>query len=77
MNLSLFCDINISKICAQGGIRTLTSITDTTPSKWCVYHFRHLSLITVQEQQGSNPRPVVLETTTLPTELYSSTERSS
>ncbi len=45
-------------------------LTLTTPSRWRVYRFHHLG-INWQEWEDSNPRPAVLETAALPTELHS------
>ena len=45
-------------------------LTLTTPSRWRVYRFHHLGNCW-QEWEGSNPRPAVLETAALPTELHS------
>ncbi len=43
-------------------------LTLTTPSRWRVYQFHHLGKW--QGWQDSNPRPAVLETAALPTELH-------
>ena len=51
-------------------------LTLTTPSRWRVYRFHHLGLIW-QEWEDSNPRPAVLETAALPTELHSFEAKSS
>ena len=47
-------------------------LTPTTPSRWRVYLFHHLGIHRTpwQGRQDSNPRPAVLETAALPTELH-------
>ena len=47
-------------------------LTPTTPSRWRVYLFHHLGIhrTSWQGRQDSNPRPAVLETAALPTELH-------
>ncbi len=45
-------------------------LSPTTPSRWRVYQFHHLGFFKWQGWQDSNPRPAVLETAALPTELH-------
>ncbi len=54
----------------RGGDLNSYELTLTTPSRWRVYQFHHLGAVW-QEWEDSNPRPAVLETAALPTELHS------
>ena len=57
-------------IWCRGGDLNSYELTLTTPSRWRVYQFHHLGS-NWQEWEDSNPRPAVLETAALPTELHS------
>src|SRR4030042_1523835 len=63
----------------RGGDLNPDELTLTTPSRWRVYQIpppRHNpSAEGWQGGQGSNPRPAVLETAALPTELHPCAKR--
>src|SRR4030042_1750858 len=60
-----------SKWCRGGDLNSY-GLTPTTPSRWRVYLFHPLGIhcTSWQGRQDSNPRPAVLETAALPSELH-------